>query len=182
MLAGQRVAGALTTRHTLVAVARLDDRIARVSLFLPASLARHSYPTANAIGSPEHPQAHGRPRFLLTSSFNYIDFLPIRHHGQASRQLLCPFTRRNPTEAVRAYGICTSYTMSTPVKATPVKEAAVVDSPGTWRHPRLNEITQRRNATTFSEKNIRQIAYNLAALLVLWSTKLLVKMNFSPQS
>ncbi|KAJ0388046.1 hypothetical protein COL922a_001029 [Colletotrichum nupharicola] len=55
--------------------------------------------------------------------------------------------------------------VTTPVRSTPQKTAAIVDSPGTWRHPRLNEITRRRNATTFSEKNVRKIAYNIAFLL-----------------
>ena len=72
--------------------------------------------------------------------------------------------------------------MSTPVKSTPAKEPPAVDSPGTWRHPRLNEITRRRNATTFTEKNIRQIAYNIAALFILWTLRLLAKIKLNPQS
>lgn len=72
--------------------------------------------------------------------------------------------------------------MSTPVKSTPVKAPPAVDSPGTWRHPRLNEITRRRNATTFSEKNVRQIAYNIATLLALWSLQLVAKLKINPQS
>ncbi|KAK8917954.1 hypothetical protein H634G_09635 [Metarhizium anisopliae BRIP 53293] len=71
--------------------------------------------------------------------------------------------------------------MSTPVQSTPTKAAPAVDSPGTWRHPRLNEITRRQSATNFSEKNIRQIAYNIVALLVLWSLRLLAKMKINPQ-
>ncbi|KAJ3458472.1 hypothetical protein MRS44_012581 [Fusarium solani] len=55
--------------------------------------------------------------------------------------------------------------MATPVKTTTIGGPPVTDSPGTWRHPRLDEITRRRNATTFSEKNVRQIAYNVIALL-----------------
>ncbi|KAK0383363.1 hypothetical protein NLU13_9276 [Sarocladium strictum] len=72
--------------------------------------------------------------------------------------------------------------MATPVKQTPVQAAPVADSPGTWRHPRLNEITRRRNATTFTEKNVRQIAYNIAALLALWSLRVVSKLQFNPQS
>ncbi|OLN84922.1 Nucleoporin POM34 [Colletotrichum chlorophyti] len=65
--------------------------------------------------------------------------------------------------------------VSTPVKSTPQKPTAIVDSPGTWRHPRLNEITRRRNATTFSEKNVRRIALNVAFILGLWLSQLLSK-------
>ncbi|KAH7008203.1 nuclear pore complex component-domain-containing protein [Ilyonectria destructans] len=72
--------------------------------------------------------------------------------------------------------------MSTPIRSTPVKSPPVADSPGTWRHPRLNEITRRRNATAFSEKNVRQIAYNIVALLGLWSTQVLAKLNVGPQA
>ncbi|KAK1835779.1 nuclear pore complex component-domain-containing protein [Podospora conica] len=50
----------------------------------------------------------------------------------------------------------------TPVKQTTA--APVKESPGNWRHPRLAEITQRRSKTVFSEKNARQIAYNIGAL------------------
>lgn len=70
--------------------------------------------------------------------------------------------------------------MSTPVR-TPVKAVPVADSPGTWRHPRIDEITRRRNATTFSEKNVRRIAYNVIGLLGLWSIQLFAKLNLSPQ-
>ncbi|OHW91706.1 nuclear pore complex component [Colletotrichum incanum] len=63
--------------------------------------------------------------------------------------------------------------VSTPVRSTPQKSTPVVDSPGTWRHPRLNEITRRRNATTFSEKNVRRIALNIGFLLSLWLSQIL---------
>ncbi|KAM3511103.1 hypothetical protein MY11210_005277 [Beauveria gryllotalpidicola] len=74
--------------------------------------------------------------------------------------------------------------MATPARATPVKAApaSVTDSPGTWRHPRLDEITRRREATTFSEKNVRRIAYNIIALLCFWTIRILVKMYISPPS
>ncbi|KAG6006230.1 hypothetical protein E4U21_007193 [Claviceps maximensis] len=73
------------------------------------------------------------------------------------------------------------FVMSTPVHSTPIKAPPAVDSPGTWRHPRLNEITRRQNATAFTEKNIRQIAYNVAALLALWSVRLIAKLKINPQ-
>lgn len=74
--------------------------------------------------------------------------------------------------------------MSTPTRSTPIKAAAAAptDSPGTWRHPRLNEITRRREATTFSEKNVRRIAYNIVALLSIWTIQLLAKIYTSPQT
>ncbi|RYP12672.1 hypothetical protein DL767_011207 [Monosporascus sp. MG133] len=61
--------------------------------------------------------------------------------------------------------------VSTPSRAPtqPVQE-----SPGTWRHPRLAEITRRQEATTFTEKNVRRIAVNVAILLALIAVKLLI--------
>jgi nucleoporin POM34 len=52
---------------------------------------------------------------------------------------------------------------STPVKQTPAP--IVQESPGNWKHPRLAEITRRQNKTVFSEKNIKQIIYNVVALV-----------------
>ncbi|KAK1247872.1 hypothetical protein MKX07_000760 [Trichoderma sp. CBMAI-0711] len=68
---------------------------------------------------------------------------------------------------------------TTPVKQT--APAAATESPGTWRHPRLDEITRRRDATNFSEKNVRRIAYNIVALLAMWSLQLLAKFNVDAQ-
>ncbi|KAI0871322.1 nuclear pore complex component-domain-containing protein [Hypoxylon argillaceum] len=54
--------------------------------------------------------------------------------------------------------------VSTPTKApaTPTTE-----SPGTWRHPRLEEITKRQQASTFSDKNITRIVINVSVLIAL---------------
>ncbi|KAL2133643.1 hypothetical protein VTI74DRAFT_1999 [Chaetomium olivicolor] len=56
-------------------------------------------------------------------------------------------------------------------KSTPVKQismpSVVQESPGNWKHPRLAEITRRQNKNIFSEKNIRQIVYNVGALVAL---------------
>ncbi|KAK2606192.1 hypothetical protein QQS21_003362 [Conoideocrella luteorostrata] len=71
--------------------------------------------------------------------------------------------------------------MATPVKSTPTAATPNTDSPGTWRHPRLNEITRRQNATSFTEKNVRQIAYNVVALLLLWSFRLIARLKINPQ-
>lgn len=72
----------------------------------------------------------------------------------------------------------------TPVKqiTTPVKQSAELrvstDSPGTWRHPRLNEITRRRNATTFSEKNVRQIVFGGIGIVSIWVLQTAAKTKF----
>ncbi|EHA55961.1 hypothetical protein MGG_08308 [Pyricularia oryzae 70-15] len=53
--------------------------------------------------------------------------------------------------------------VGTPKKQTP---SPAVDSPGNWTHPRLAEITKRQKRTTFTDKNARIIAYNVAALVI----------------
>ncbi|KAI1117385.1 nuclear pore complex component-domain-containing protein [Nemania sp. NC0429] len=55
--------------------------------------------------------------------------------------------------------------LSTPTK-TPVKAPATptTESPGTWRHPRIQEITSRQRQSTFTDKNIYHIAWNLVVV------------------
>ncbi|KAK4149447.1 nuclear pore complex component-domain-containing protein [Chaetomidium leptoderma] len=55
--------------------------------------------------------------------------------------------------------------MATPVRQTASTVPAGTESPGNWKHPRLAEITRRRSQNIFSEKHIRQIVYNAAALV-----------------
>lgn len=56
----------------------------------------------------------------------------------------------------------------TPVRSTPTKQisspSAFTESPGNWKHPRLAEITERQARTTFSQKNVLQIVYNVVAI------------------
>ncbi|KAI2622106.1 NPCC-domain-containing protein [Hypomontagnella submonticulosa] len=54
--------------------------------------------------------------------------------------------------------------ITTPKKSTPATPP-VTDSPGTWRHPRLQEIIQRQNASNFTDKNVKRIAINVVLLI-----------------
>ncbi|KAK0719599.1 nuclear pore complex component-domain-containing protein [Lasiosphaeris hirsuta] len=63
----------------------------------------------------------------------------------------------------------------TPVKQTSITAAPVKESPGNWRHPRLAEITRRQSRTIFSEKNVKQVVYNIAALTLVISLRTLVQ-------
>ncbi|KAL5614508.1 hypothetical protein BROUX41_004611 [Berkeleyomyces rouxiae] len=60
--------------------------------------------------------------------------------------------------------------VTTPVKRT-VIAPPVSESPGTWKHPQLDEIQRRRNASTFTEKNMRQVALGAGMLLALWAVE-----------
>ncbi|KAI1745945.1 nuclear pore complex component-domain-containing protein [Xylaria scruposa] len=62
--------------------------------------------------------------------------------------------------------------VSTPTKAPATR---ATDSPGTWRHPRLREITRRQEASTFTDKNIKRILINLLLLVTLIILHFLVR-------
>lgn len=51
---------------------------------------------------------------------------------------------------------------STP-KASPDVDG---QTPGKWRHPRLNEIIRRQNAATFDGSNVKTIALNTSAIVI----------------
>ena len=38
-------------------------------------------------------------------------------------------------------------------------------SPGTWRHPKFEEIAARQNAATFTSTHVKKIAWNFSVLL-----------------
>lgn len=61
--------------------------------------------------------------------------------------------------------VAVSQAKSTPVQQVTTPSPAVKESPGNWKHPRLPEITRRQSKNAFSEKNVRQIIYNVAALV-----------------
>ncbi|MCJ1290666.1 hypothetical protein MMC34_002208 [Xylographa carneopallida] len=42
----------------------------------------------------------------------------------------------------------------------------VTPSPGTWRHPRFEEIARRQQAATFTDKNVTTLLWNIGALYV----------------
>ncbi|KAG9255392.1 nuclear pore complex component-domain-containing protein [Emericellopsis atlantica] len=69
---------------------------------------------------------------------------------------------------------------STPVKAIAASSTPVTESPGTWRHPRIDEITRRRHATTFTEKNVTQIAYGVASIIAIIALNQVSKANSLP--
>ncbi|CAG7951907.1 unnamed protein product [Penicillium olsonii] len=58
---------------------------------------------------------------------------------------------------------------STP-KATPpmAPSSEGPQTPGRWRHPQLDEIVKRQNASTFDEKNVKKLVWNGSALVMTW--------------
>ena len=62
--------------------------------------------------------------------------------------------------------------MSTPLRpSTPVAQSTPSSSTpatGTWRHPKLDEIVRRQNASNFTAANVKKITYNAAGLAVIF--------------
>jgi hypothetical protein len=56
---------------------------------------------------------------------------------------------------------------STPI-AQPAPATPSTPQTGTWRHPRLDEIVRRRDASTFSERNVKKIMWNVSGLGGMW--------------
>lgn len=59
--------------------------------------------------------------------------------------------------------------------ATPQSAVQSNPQPGTWKHPRFDEIARRQNATTFSEANVKQIAYNVGGVIAMSGIDLLLQ-------
>ncbi|KAI0525411.1 nuclear pore complex component-domain-containing protein [Xylaria bambusicola] len=80
-----------------------------------------------------------------------------------------------------------SVAVSTPTKKTPTRTPTkpsatpVTDSPGTWRHPRIEEITRRQEASAFTEKNVRRILINVSLLIFLFLLLPLLKKALPPR-
>jgi hypothetical protein len=83
-------------------------------------------------------------------------------------------------DTVKAAAQTTNQALGTPLKAvapsTPKAQSAAAPMPstpttGTWQHPRFDEIRRRQAATTFTNKNVTQIAYNAGAIAVFWFAK-----------
>ena len=62
---------------------------------------------------------------------------------------------------------------------TPASQTAATPSSGpptgTWRHPRLDEITKRQRASSFTDRNLRIILWNVSFLFVSFLTLRLVR-------
>lgn len=63
-----------------------------------------------------------------------------------------------------------SFAVATMVQQQPATQPypqrnSVPSTPGSFRHPRLDEITKRRNATQFTDRNVQTIGINAVVLL-----------------
>lgn len=71
--------------------------------------------------------------------------------------------------------------LSTPSKppSTPTTQTTPsTPQTGTWQHPRFAEISRRQNATTFSDRNVRSVVYNVGSLLCCWMGERFIKSRF----
>lgn len=63
-------------------------------------------------------------------------------------------------------------TMSIPARpSTPVAQSTPsTPQPGKWTHPRMDEIVRRQNASTFSERNLTKVVYNVVGIGATWTS------------
>ncbi|KAE8446171.1 hypothetical protein EG329_012396 [Mollisiaceae sp. DMI_Dod_QoI] len=60
--------------------------------------------------------------------------------------------------------------MTTPDRpSTPAAQtASSAPQTGTWRHPKMDEIVRRQNASNFTDQNIRNILYNIGGIVTVF--------------
>ncbi|KAI0534947.1 nuclear pore complex component-domain-containing protein [Xylaria digitata] len=70
----------------------------------------------------------------------------------------------------------------TPIR-TPIKTPGTptTESPGTWRHPRIQEITKRQKASTITEKNVKPIMINLTLMLAIFILQSYIQKALPPK-
>ncbi|KAI4102700.1 MAG: hypothetical protein L6R37_004231 [Teloschistes peruensis] len=55
-----------------------------------------------------------------------------------------------------------------PIKAVASETPVATPSPGRWRHPKLDEITRRQNASTFTSDSLNRILWNTLFIALLY--------------
>lgn len=89
----------------------------------------------------------------------------MSYRAVAQRTAQVVQTPQRQTVGIKPALVTTSKsTSSKPAPETPT----LTDSPGNWRHPRMDEITRRRAATVFTETNLKTFVYNVLALVAVY--------------
>ncbi|TVY84309.1 Nucleoporin [Lachnellula suecica] len=57
---------------------------------------------------------------------------------------------------------------STPITIPKAPPAPATPVTGTWKHPKLDEIVRRQNASNFSDRNLKVLMYNFAGIVAVW--------------
>lgn len=92
--------------------------------------------------------------FSAHLDFNY-DYVYLRHCGNLTVTMATSVTTMSAQTPPR-----------TPVaRVNDSLTRTQTPSPGTWKHPRMAEISRRRKAATFDGSNARRIGYNAAAFI-----------------
>lgn len=108
----------------------------------------------------------------MIQSKNQIGTQPSRQHLINSSVFLCS----RPQDTIQhlnqdKMSFTTAKTaVVTPKKTTPATPP-VTDSPGTWHHPRLQEIIRRQGASNFTDKNVKRILINFIFFMAIVFTR-----------
>jgi hypothetical protein len=58
---------------------------------------------------------------------------------------------------------------STPMNTPKAPSAPSTPVTGTWKHPQLDEIVRRQNASNFTDRNMRMLMYNFGGIVTVWA-------------
>ncbi|MCJ1475809.1 hypothetical protein MMC13_004473 [Lambiella insularis] len=73
-----------------------------------------------------------------------------------------------PSQQGRAQQSPAQQTPARQTSSQPSPALPVTPSPGTWRHPKFEEIAKRQQAATFTDSNVTKLLWNAAALIATW--------------
>ncbi|KAG9242938.1 nuclear pore complex component [Calycina marina] len=69
--------------------------------------------------------------------------------------------------------------MSTPNRpSTPVAQAASTPTGGSWRHPRMDEISRRQQTASFTDRNVKKASWNVLGIVLLWYIETTLRSSF----
>lgn len=144
-----------------------------------------SKPTTRQSAWARLPRQHS-PGELLTNPTGSQHHRPSenpRRHATQTRESFA-YSCEHHEVAPNMSGSSTALALNkqrTPLKQISGSNTPVTESPGSWQHPRIDEITRRQNATVFTSDNVKTIVYNVGALVII-SFIQRINTDFGPKS
>ena len=124
-------------------------------------ISRYHHNRQPGIGSITGAQLPARlPATLLVPNLKLTTSLTARQlRGSSKHQPRMQAIQRPSTPAAQ------TSRSSTPASQRP----SPAPQPGSWTHPRFDEIARRQNAATFTDRNVRRIIYNAGSWIAVWA-------------
>ncbi|MCJ1398879.1 hypothetical protein MMC11_002080 [Xylographa trunciseda] len=77
-------------------------------------------------------------------------------------------TQQSPAQRPSAQQTPTRQTQNRTATPQSAPALPVAPSPGTWRHPKFDEIARRQQAASFTDRNVTTLLWNTGALIATW--------------